>query len=145
MKTITALLFFAVVSCSSERCIKNNPDFIDIKHFECWLNLMPGGKPSFHYTGDIIVGVDKIKIEFKEIEFIATEKSLHKSKPIIERINGTIVENNKTKLYRFYSPQNLLVTDEMLKTQFVDVKFIFVIDEKPIKIFKKEIQLQRAY
>lgn len=146
MKALTAIIMlFAVVNCSSEKCLKKNSDFIELKQLECWLNLMPGGNPSFHYTGEIIVKQVKNNFIINEIEFFVNEKSIHKSAPITESFIESLSEDNTIEVIRFNSPQNLPVVNEMMKTQFVDIRITFVMNNKKSKIFKKEVSLQRAY
>ncbi len=147
MKDILIVLILLIVfSCTSGKYVNSKEEIIVFQNIECWLNLMPGGEPSFHYTGEIEVNnFNSEKILFQKIEFLSEEKSLNVSAPNIESSNTSSFDKKNSLMIIFHSPQKIHVTDDMLKTDFVDVKLTFSIDEKVIEIIKKDIQLLRTY
>lgn len=140
------LITISFFACSSNKCVKENNDYIQVNSFECWLNLMPGGKPTFHYSG--MLEIKKSGIEnfvLNELEFFSNEKSIYKSKPIYE-LNQNYNSSNEQKLiYNFFAPQNLYVSDDLMKTNSLDVKIYFSVNKKSKDLTLKNIELQRAY
>jgi hypothetical protein len=142
--TISLLLLCAFCRSGDNLTILNNK--IDLIKFDCWLNLMLGGKPSFHYAGEIKVDTLLInKFSFREVVILNNQKTIHKSKPILEKIN---IENQSeiyTGNFIFLSPYGIEVNEEMMKVNTINVLIKFVIDKKEIPIMLNDIELIRAY
>lgn len=146
IKYFLLFLVITMFSCSSSLSIVNNIEPIKIKKLECWLNLMPGGRPTFHYAGEIEINDSKPEnITFEYIEFLNEHKVINKSLPVYQLLNGAFDDNNTNLKMNFYSPQGIDVTDDMLKTEFIDAKLIFRIDNEIFELIQTDIQLLRTY
>ncbi len=146
MKYFLSLLFLFLFYCTSTKSIVVKDDSIVIKKLESWINLMPGGKPTFHYSGEIeIRNIDAEKIEIDHIEFLTDQKIINKSFPIYEFSNEVFANYPKVILINFYSPQNIKVTEEMLKSEFIDARLKIKIDDESIEIIHTDIYLLRTY
>lgn len=145
-KFLLILILIPLMSCSSSKSIDNQIEVLTINKLECWLNLMPGGRPTFHYSGEIeIKDVNPENITFEYLEFLNEHKVINKSFPLYEVLNVDSVENQKALKMNFYSPQGIDVTNDMLKTNFIDARMIFRIDDAIIELIQTDIQLLRTY
>ncbi len=145
-KFLLILILISLMSCSSSKSIDNQIEVLTIKKIECWLNLMPGGRPTFHYSGEIeIKDIKPENITFEYIEFLNEQKVISKSFPLYEVLFIDSVENKKALRMDFYSPKGIAVTDDMLKTDFIDARMIFRIDDAIIELIQTDIQLLRTY
>jgi hypothetical protein len=146
IKFLPVIILISMIACSSSKSIDNQVEAITIKKLECWLNLMPGGRPTFHYSGEIEINEIKPEnITLEYIEFLNEHKVINKSFPLYEILKVDSVENQKALKMNFYSPQRIDVTDDMLKTEFIDVRMIFRIDDEIIEMIQTDIQLLRTY
>ncbi len=143
---ILFLILFSLYNCSSTNCIDDKVDLIKIKKIECWLNLMPGGKPSFHYYGEIeITKVNPEDFKLEQITLYDVQNLLNISTPKMEFINEALIDNAKTYVYNFSNSDRIEVTEEMLKAEFIDAKLTFRINDKVVEIIRTDIQLLRTY
>lgn len=146
IKFLLVIILIPLISCSSSKSIENQVEVITIKKLECWLNLMPGGRPTFHYTGEIdIKEIKSEKITLEYIEFLNEQKVISKSLPIYEVLDIDSVKNQYCLKMNFYSPQGINVTDDMLKIEFLDSRLIFKIDDEIFEVIQTDIQLLRTY
>jgi len=140
------LILFSLYSCSSTKSINDELDLINIKKIECWLNLMPGGKPSFHYSGEIeITKVNPEDVQLEQITLFDIKNVLNISNPKMELVNEALINNAKVYLFNFYNRDRIEVTDEMMKTDFIDAKLTFRINDEVVEIIRTDIQLLRTY
>lgn len=138
------LFSFFVGCCSQSMSIS---DFsVTILEVHCWLNLMPGGKPSFHYSGTF--SIDKKFIDdykFSQVKVFYNDYMIHQSQPFIQFYDELITDSSKVVRFHFYSGQGIKVTDKMMKAESVDMMFVFQIQNKTIEKLLKDIPLTRAY
>jgi len=124
----------------------NDESFINISEVNCWLNMMPGGTPSFHYSG--VFSIDKNLIEefkFSNVKIFYKDELIHQSQPFIQFSDEIITDSSSIVNYHFYSGQNIKVTDKMMKAESVDFIFVFEIKDQTIEKSVKDIPLTRAY
>lgn len=146
IKCLQILCLIPLLSCSSSKSIDNTIDIITIKKLECWLNLMPGGRPTFHYAGEIdIKDIRSENITFEHIEFLNEQKVINKSFPVYELLDKDFTKNQESLRMNFYSPKGIDVTDDMLKTEFIDARLTFRIDDEIIEVIQTDIKLLKTY
>jgi hypothetical protein len=107
---------------------------------------MPGGKPSFHYSGEIeITKVNPEDVQLEQITLFDIKNVLNISNPKMELVNEALINNAKVYLVNFYNRDRIEVTDEMMKTDFIDAKLTFRINDEVVEIIRTDIQLLRTY
>jgi hypothetical protein len=145
-KFFTFILAMILISCSSEKQLKDTKNSIRLTKLDVWLNLMPGGKPTFHYSGEIEIE-DYISsiIEFENIYIYSDKRLIHSSQPISELLRIDENKNSSDAVINFYSPKNIEVTKNLIRTKIVDIILILKYGSKQKKIIKNNIQLQKAY
>ncbi|AFH49815.1 Hypothetical protein IALB_2110 [Ignavibacterium album JCM 16511] len=107
---------------------------------------MPGGEPSFHYSGTFAVEkqyADKIKFSLVKIYY--KDEIIHQSKPYLQFFDEGVDDTAKMIKFNFYSEQGIKVTEKMMIAETVNFLFIFESDNEVIEKEMKEITLTRAY
>ncbi|MGQ9642766.1 MAG: hypothetical protein ACUVT3_02785 [Ignavibacterium sp.] len=138
------LFSFFVGCCSQSMIISDNS--VTILEANCWLNLMPGGNPSFHYSGTF--SIDKKFIDdykFYLVKVFYRNEMIHQSQPLLQFYDELITDSNKVVRFNFYSAQGIKVTDKMMKAESVELLLVFQIQDKTIEKLVKDIPLTRAY
>jgi len=138
-------LFSFFVGCCSQSMIISDST-VTILEADCWLNLMPGGNPSFHYSGTFSVDkkfIDDYKFPFVKVFY--KDEMIHQSQPFLQFYDELITDSNKVVRYHFYSDQGIKVTEQMMKAESVDLLLVFQIQDKTIEKLVKDIPLTRAY
>lgn len=138
-------LFPFFVGCSSQSMIISDSS-VTILQADCWLNLMPGGNPSFHYSGTF--SIDKKFIDdykFPLVKVFYKNETIHQSQPLLQFYDEIVTDSSKVVQFHFYSDQGIKVTDKMMKAESVDLLLIFQIQNKTIEKLVKDIPLTRAY
>lgn len=139
------ILFSFIVGCCSQSMIISDSS-ITILEVNCWLNLMPGGNPSFHYSGTF--SIDKKFIDdykFSSVKVFYRNEMIHQSQPLLQFYDELITDSIKIVRFHFYSDQGIKVTDKMMKAESVDMLLVFKIQDKTIEKLVKDIPLTRAY
>lgn len=142
---IVPLLSMVLASgCSSKNMITDSS--IVINEVNCWLNLMPGGEPSFHYSGVILIYNNIIEqTTFSSVKVYYQNQLVHQSKPLLQFTEQIVLQSEKVDKFLFYSEQGIKVSETLMKAENLDFVFEFAIDD--IKVEKKfdNVQLTRAY
>ncbi|MCS7053888.1 MAG: hypothetical protein NZM09_09155 [Ignavibacterium sp.] len=139
-------LVFLFTSCQSEKLSFIEKYKIEVSNFECWLNLMPGGKPTFHYTGKIKYDNKKCNsVSLVKVEIFTNENLVNSSTPQIISVNEPNKSEFNYSIIEFTSPTNVRANDQILKADFVDVKFYLSICDNKVELIKKRYNLQRVY
>lgn len=148
MKPILIILSSLVIiinACCSKSA--TDKDFeITIIEINCWLNLMPGGNPSFHYSGTFAVDrkfSDSFK--FSAVKVFYKDEMIHQSQPLLQFYDETITDSTSLVKFNFYSQQGIKVTEKMMRAETADFILVFEISGKTIEKSLKEIQITRAY
>ncbi|MFN3872682.1 MAG: hypothetical protein ACK4R9_06745 [Ignavibacterium sp.] len=142
--SFSSLLLFVNACCSKPALDKDS--MITIIETNCWLNLMPGGEPSFHYSGVFAVKREFYdQINFTAVKVYYKDEIIHQSKPILQLYDDNI--NDTTSLVRlnFYSEQGIKVTEKMMTAESADFHFIFHIGNDIVEKHLNDIPITRAY
>lgn len=142
---LLVILFSLFVGCCSQSMIISDSS-VTILEVNCWLNLMPGGNPSFHYSGTF--SIDKKFIDdykFHLVKVFYRNEMIHQSQPLLQFYDELITDSSKVVRFHFYSDQGIKVTDKMMKAESVDLLLVFQIQNKTIEKLVKNISLTRAY
>lgn len=142
---VFALSLLIINACCS-KTVLNNENSITILETNCWLNLMPGGEPSFHYSGTIAIEkkiADKIK--FSSVQVYYKNELIHKSQPFLQFYDEFVTDSMDVIRFNFYSEQGIKVTEKMMIAETVDFLFVFEFNNEEIEKVAKEITLSRAY
>lgn len=145
-KLVLLIILFPLFleSCSQSMIISDSS--VTILEVNSWLNLMPGGNPSFHYSGTF--SIDKKFIDdykFHLVKIFYRNEMIHQSQPLLQFYDELITDSNKVVRFHFYSEQGIKVTDKMMRTESVDLLLVFQIQDKTIEKLVKDIPLTRAY
>jgi hypothetical protein len=119
---------------------------VTILEADCWLNLMPGGNPSFHYSGTF--SIDKKFIDdykFLYVKVFYKDEMIHQSQPLLQFYDELITDTTSLVRFHFYSDQGIKVIDKMMKAESVDLLLVFQIKDNTVEKLVKEIPLTRAY
>lgn len=138
-------LLLIVNACCSKPALDRD-SMITMIETNCWLNLMPGGEPSFHYSGTFAVKREFYdQINFTAVKVYYKDETIHQSKPILQLYDDNI--NDTTSLVRlnFYSEQGIKVTEKMMTAENADFHFIFQIGKDKIEKHLKDIPITKAY
>ncbi|MEP0861219.1 MAG: hypothetical protein HRF52_07245 [Ignavibacterium sp.] len=148
MKSIIYLIAITILfmnACCSTTRLENDKS-IRILETNCWLNLMPGGEPSFHYSGTFEIEkqlADRMK--FSSVEVYYKDELIHKSQPLLQFYDEVVTDSMKVIRFNFYSEQGIKVTETMMKAESVDFHFVFEFNGDKVEKDLKEITLTRAY
>lgn len=139
------ILFSLFLRCCSQSMIISDSS-VTILEANCWLNLMPGGNPSFHYSGAFSIDkkfIDNYKFHLVKVSY--RNETIHQSQPLLQFYDELITDSNKVVRFNFYSAQGIKVTDKMMKAESVELLLVFQIQDKTIEKLVKDISLTRAY
>lgn len=139
------LLFSFFIGCCSQSMIISDST-VTILEADCWLNLMPGGNPSFHYSGTF--SIDKKFIDdykFLYVKVFYKDEMIHQSQPLLQFYDELITDTTSLVRFHFYSDQGIKVIDKMMKAESVDLLLVFQIKDNTVEKLVKEIPLTRAY
>ncbi|MDO8549967.1 MAG: hypothetical protein Q7S39_07455 [Ignavibacteria bacterium] len=128
---------------------------ISINHSDIysWLNLMPGGPPSFHITGNLTIKNEE-SYEIKELnlnEIILTQQDipLYHFEPLLEPVNENIsgknLEAGEEKEFRFGVKSGLEVKPELDSEKPITARLVFNSGEKIFEYVIYNIQIEKAY
>jgi len=128
---------------------------ISIKHsyIYSWLNLMPGGPPSFHITGDLTIknleSYEIKELNLIEIILIQKDKPVYRFEPVFESINesmsGKNLEAGEEKEFRFGVKSGLEVKPELNSEKSITVRLIFNSGEKIFEYSIPDIKIEKTY
>lgn len=142
---LLAVSIIALNSCCAKLTMEKK-NSITILETNCWLNLMPGGVPSFHYSGTFAIEkkyADRLK--FTSVEVYHKGELIHKSQPLLQFYDEVVTDSMKVIKFNFYSEQGIKVTEIMMKAEVADFHFVFEIDNEIVEKDLKEILITRAY
>lgn len=148
MKQYFLLLAFSILvlnSCSA-KVTPEKENSITILETNCWLNLMPGGEASFHYSGTFAIEkkyADRLK--FTSVEIYHKGELIHKSQPLLQFYDEVVTDSMNVIKFNFYSEQGIKVTEKMMKAESADFHFIFEVDNVKVEKDLKDILITRAY
>lgn len=140
------LIFSLLIGGCCGKSLVDDSSTISVQEINCWLNLMPGGTPSFHYSGTIAVERKfSEKFIFSAVKVFYKDEMIHQSQPILQFYDETITDSSSVVRFHFYSQQGIKVTETMMRAESVDFILSFDIENKSFekKIF--EVQVVRAY
>lgn len=139
------ILNFFITSCSSNISDKDFDSLnIKIVDVQSWLNLMPGGKGSFHVAGKYIMPehLNPIDIFLDKIVVLNDEKEIYSLTAELQ-----FVENSPKGFKEFTFSNYYLTKIESLLMQkdSIDIQFEFSVNGDLIKKEFSKIPLTRAY
>lgn len=124
-------IFIFNLSCGSSKDENKNLELnIKTHYFYSWLNLMPGGPHSFHFTSILLIELNEsINYDLIKINKVIVkqgENIINEFIPLTDR--EVIVEEGKEKLFlEIYSPAGVPVPDKLDPDQRVE--FLYLISE----------------
>lgn len=147
---IMAVTAFINIACSSCKTEINAPIIeVKVNEINIWLNLMPGGAPSFHFSGAIEVKnntkYDIPNLTLSEVVIIYANEMLHHIKPESDEDLNYSLNPDSMQLIKFYSPQNIDVGPKLYKADSLNVVLKFSCDEKKQTINAGIFPLERAH
>lgn len=139
------LLSILIIGCCGQSMMVSDSS-ITIDEANCWLNLMPGGNPSFHYSGTFSVEknlADDYKL--KQVKVFYKENLIHSSQPLLQFYDELVTDSSSVIRFNFYSEQGIKVTETMMQAENVDLLLTFEVKGKTIEKIVKNISMTRAY
>jgi hypothetical protein len=114
---------------------------------------MPGGPPSFHITGNLIIkneGTYEIEeLNLNEIILTQEDKPVYGFEPIFESINKNILGKNlaagEEKVFHFGVKKGLEVRPELDSEKSITARLIFSSGEKIFEYVIPDIKIEKAY
>ncbi len=150
---IITLQFFS--GCCSVSQTHNNLLNISVNHsgIYCWLNLMPGGKPTFHISGNLAIKNEETfkikKIGLKEIILLQDDNPIYKFNPLFEPVNEDTSDKElkieETKDFHIGLRSGLSIATELDSERPINAKLFFVSDEKTFEYNILNIRIEKAY
>lgn len=150
--TISLLLF----SCSASKKRNSDVNLSEIKYTVsdsgsyAWINLMPGGKPRFHVSGDIeIMGTgnfeqDSLKLD--EIKVFQKEKFLYSFHPLMNNTELYIQQPGSPGKKNHFSDGKGFEPDTSFTADLpVVLEYIFVSRGNSFQKRSKEIKVEKVY
>lgn len=142
--SFSSLLFFVNACCSKQVLEKDS--MITILEANCWLNLMPGGQPSFHYSGTFSVNKEfSDQLKFTAVKVYYKDEIIHQSQPMLQFYDEVVNDTTSLIKFNFYSEQGIKVTEKMMIAESADFYFIFQIGNDKVEKHLKDIPITRAY
>lgn len=141
---ILSLTIFIIGCCGQSIIVSDSSIVID--EANCWLNLMPGGNPSFHYSGTFSIEknlADDYKL--KQVKVFYKENLIHSSQPLLQFYDELVTDSSSVIRFNFYSEQGIKVTETMMQAENVDLLLTFEVKDKTIEKVVKNISMTRAY
>lgn len=129
--TFILFTFFFNLGCGSSN--KKNPELelnIKVHKFYSWLNLMPGGPHSFHFSSEFLIELNENTnydlLKFNKVIVKQGDNIINEFIPETER--EIIIEDGKEFLYiSVYSKSNVPIPQKLNSNQNAD--FLFFISE----------------
>jgi len=147
---IILVFSFIDFACSSCKTESDSPIIsVKVKEMNIWLNLMPGGSPSFHFSGTTGV-TNNTKYEIKhlllsEVDILFHDEILYRIKPESDEELNYNLSSDSEQSIKFYSPQNIKVDPDLHKADSLNVVLKFLCDEKIQTVNVGIFPLERAY
>ncbi len=140
-----SLFIFFVNACCSSSEIKKDTD-ITVLEINCWLNLMPGGEPSFHYSGTLAINKEySDKFKFLSVQVFYKDELIHQSQPLIHFFDEVVTDTTSIIKFNFYSEQGIKVTDKMMKAERVNFHLLFELGDDTLEKHLSDVSVTRAY
>lgn len=140
---------FLTISCLPEKVCNNFENDITIDDAQVWLNLMPGGPGSFHFSGEysVIKSYKNCAVSLNEVKIISEEKIIYN---LIPEIQNKFLDSDPKKpadkiTYQFYSKPDIPIKEEINKFAKIDIVLIFTVDTLKVEKELTGIEVTRAY
>jgi hypothetical protein len=140
---------FLIFSCSRE--LAEMPELnisFSISKYYCWLNLMPGSKPSFHFTieGEVL-NKEKEKIgPLVRASIVQDDKYLFRFNPeviFLDNVNNGIEPGMKTSVD--LNGRTDSVITELESGKFISIRLDFIALEKRRVIIIDSVKIEKAF
>ncbi len=127
---------------------------IEILKSNAWINLMPGinMKPSFHFTGEVIIknnSSDIIKnLNLQEIEIYTDSILVYQFSPKFlnkENDSTNSILSSEEKTFSFSSPKGLILKNELNQKKMCNALLKFSAEGATIECKIKNIQIEKVY
>lgn len=154
---LSILFIYAVTlsftGCSGEIIKGSNPGIkITNTKVSIWINLMPGGDPSFHLTGKVIVlnaekePINNIKLN--KIILLRDSTEIFYFAPVVSFPNdekNIIIYPGKEKDLSFQAPQHLKAAKSIYDAKVVNLLLNFTFDGKEFDYVIPDQQINKVY
>lgn len=124
-------------------------ELITISDVSSWLNLMPGGKGSFHISGEYSFNVSDIinNPSLRKINVSIEQKFIYSVLPEVKnKFNEDDVNRNiDNTIMQFFTKPGLNIDERLLSTNRINLEFIFEINGIEIEKHTSDMELTRAY
>jgi hypothetical protein len=117
---------------------------ITLNEVNLWLNLMPGGPPTFHFSGQVGVEVEIVdEIELEEVHVFQRNKKLFTERPFFTRLSKQVPQFNK---YLFiFGIKDGLPSHQINTDLPTDLVLVFNVNGEEVKFFIDEITIEKVY
>ena len=145
------ILFF-YVGCSHQENMKEN--YISIKELKLnsWMNLMPGGQPSFHISGEVRIkngeSIDITNLKLESINVFQNSELLGSLKPdfnIKNENEDNIIPVDSERSYFFKAKMPSKVITNFNEDEPVNMKFLFRWADKSYLHDIENVKVQKVY
>jgi hypothetical protein len=151
--TLSFLFTGSFFSCSKLEQVKESSDItITMNKFDTWINLMPGGPPSFHFAGDISItytGKDSIDfIKMTNVSVSQDNKKLYDEVPYYNekrKIKNVYFLSEQPRDFLFGSEQNIKIVPELDTEKPVTFVITFESGELKKVLTLNDIKVERVY
>jgi len=114
---------------------------------------MPGGKPTFHISGNLAIKNEETfkikKIGLKEIILLQDDNPIYKFNPLFEPVNEDTsnkeLKIEETKDFHIGLRSGLSIATELDSERPINAKLFFVSDEKTFEYNILNIRIEKAY
>lgn len=149
MKDLIILLFFSLFFMSAcSNCKISKTDLgtnVEITDLQTWLNLMPGGNPSFHFSGEYkVTSGNPENFTLKNVKVFSDKEELYSVIPSVrDKYNESSMQSSLE--FQFFSESGLAVKAILLTKEKLDFVLEFDIEGNLINKFVEQVELVRAY
>ena len=147
LKIYVVLTLLIFMSCSNSQIkIEKLSEDITIIDTQSWINLMPGGRGSFHITGEYEINKSFSK-DLKLMKLIVStdDKTIYdiKSDNIVNKLQAD--ETEQKFKYRFNTQPGIKLNDSIRIVETINLKLIFEYKGSEIEKMINDVYLTRAY
>jgi hypothetical protein len=139
---LIGLLLLPFFGCSSSSV--DYQRMIVVNEINLWLNLMPGGPPTFHFSGQVGAEIEIAdEVELEKVEIYQNKKMIFSEKPFFTRLTKQVPHFNK---YLFiFGIKEGLPSQLINSNDSVDLILIFIVQGETISIKINEIIIEKVY
>jgi hypothetical protein len=146
------VLAMLLSTCSSSKMAKKSEKYVvSDTNLYAWVNLMPGGKPKFHISGDLNLiktgDISPDSVDLREVTVLQNSNMFYRFTPIIDDKMKRQDENISSEILHihFTDGKGFVIEPEFNMDQPVIVQFHFFYGRESYIYNSKDIKVEKVY